>query len=156
MRKWLGQRQVEAEIPEWIKPSGLEVREMYRPDMYHYGAAALPEGDSPLKVEIAVQEHIQWCEECSRAEKLVETCYFHHMSKCLSHGWKPTVDEAAIMPLYKVDGNYESLARYHRSVDKEYEKMEVNGVFEEMNPADTAVWHPMGAEQQPKESPGIG
>lgn len=53
---------------------------MYRPDMYDAGEEELPDGDSPLRVEVAVREHVQCCEECSGAGGLQETCYFSRMS----------------------------------------------------------------------------
>ena len=85
MREWLGKRQVEAEVQEWAKPSGLDVRDMYRLDMYASGEE-LPAGDSPLKVEVAVREHVLWCEECGKAGRLSDACYFYSMSRCISHG----------------------------------------------------------------------
>jgi hypothetical protein len=44
-----------------------------------------------------------------------------------------------------VTGNYESLERFAGSADKEMQKMEANGVFEDVPEEEVGVWHRMGA-----------
>jgi hypothetical protein len=67
------------------------------------------------------------------------------MLRCISHGWKPVVNQGEIRPVYEVKDNYKSIFSFAGSVAKEFAKMVDNGVVEEVPEGTAGLWHPMGA-----------
>jgi hypothetical protein len=130
---------------EMLKPSGTEVLEMYREDMCQSGEALLPAGDCDLRVGEACSEHVRVCMRCKAQGQVSSACYFAKLRRCISHGWKPAVDEASIRPVYEVTENYRSISDFPVSVAKEFHKMVEHGVVEEVPNNTAGVWHPMGA-----------
>lgn len=117
---------------EMTKPSGTKVLEMYREGMRQSGEAQLPVGDCDLSVDEASVEHAQVCTMRKTQGQVSDSCYFANLMRCLSHGWRPTVDEASIKPVYEVAENYRSISDFPTSVAKVFHKMVEHGVVEEV------------------------
>ena len=144
MRSFVGLREGVV-VDTLVKPDGNDVRSMFRADMFESGAEELPPGDHSLSAEVATEEHLLVCELCHGQADVSVNCYFSNMRRCLTHGWKPRVDRAAISPPYLVYDNYKSITNFSESANKEFAKMIAHRVVE-LVPSDTpGLWNPMGA-----------
>jgi hypothetical protein len=130
------------------KPSGLYVREMFRSDMFQSGPDLLPSlgpGSHALNVNNMDIQHVQACAECQSHGRVLDSCYFSQMRRCISHGWLPTIDIGSITPKYNVTGNYKTVDLYGGAVEKEFEKMKNHGVVWEAPDGMQGIISPMGA-----------
>ena len=92
-----------------IKPNGLEVKELFRSDMFESGENPLPLEGYDLVAADMGKKHMTACDLCGKVGRIDERCYFRSMQRCISHGWKPRIDSAAVEPVYLVEGNYRSI-----------------------------------------------
>jgi hypothetical protein len=106
-----------------LRPDGNFVEEMFDPHFFHSGAAALPSGSTPLKVDEWITCHISACRHCRPGGLLLESCYFSSMARCLSNGWQPPVNPSLIQPLYPSSGNSSSILKFSTSVQKAVQKL---------------------------------
>ena len=127
-----------------IKPNGLEVKELFRPDMFESGDKLLPASGYDLVAADMGRMHIKACDHCRTASR-VEGCYFYAMQKCISHGWKPRIDAEAVSPVYLVEGNYRSIDCYDGSSVKEFEKAKHHNIVKEVHSGTPGIVSPMGA-----------
>jgi hypothetical protein len=72
-------------------------------------------------------------------------CYFFRMLRCITHGWHIPCDYEAIVPLYKVSGNYPAVGLYSDHVSKELEKMCATKVLHPIAPGSVRFHTPINA-----------
>jgi hypothetical protein len=125
------------------KPNGLVVTEMFRPDMFECGEVKVQ--DHTLLVDRMDEYHVPSCDTCSKQKSVQESCYFFAMRKCITHGWKPLIQTELIKPAYLVEGNYASMELYHASTAKEFGKMILHKVVQEVSDGTAGLVSPMGA-----------
>jgi hypothetical protein len=99
------------------------------PSVFRHGPNPLPAGSTPLRPEGWKACHIQHCVVCGPAGDIVESCYFHSMYCCLTHGWAPEVDVEAIQPPYVVHGNAKSAEAFSPSLQKALAKQVASGAL---------------------------
>ena len=101
---------------------------MYRPNMCWSGREAIDPSTLLLSAQRHREEHKATCDVCRGEDGLSPHCYFDRMSRCLSNGWAPMIDVHTVEPVYHVEDNYSSISDFYKSVDKEFQKMVLNGV----------------------------
>ena len=130
---------------EMVKPNGIEVKEMFRSDMFESGMEPLPESGYDLKAEKMERMHLTACNECRSRGSVTRECYFYQMKRCISHGWKPKIDDGALSPVYMVEGNYRSVECYQKSSIKEFDKAKVHNIVMQVSDGTPGIVSPMGA-----------
>ena len=130
---------------EMVKPNGIDVREMFRLDMFESGQDPLPESGYDLKADEMERMHLTACSECRSFGGVTTTCYFYHMKRCISHGWRPKIDCAAVSLVYMVEGNYRSVECYQKSSSKEFEKAKQHNIVMPVTEGTPCIISPMGA-----------
>ena len=118
---------IQTEEKSMDKPYSMLVRDMFREDMFVSGAEPLPEHEVKLKPDEFAKYHKLACSKCREADVIQKDCYFHKMSRCLTHGWKPTI-EGGIQPAYSTRGNSPKVRLFEGSIVKEFEEMKRHGV----------------------------
>ena len=127
------------------KPNGLEVREMFDPNLCQSGDSPLAVGSHPLKIEAMDAFHMSACSLCGPFQAIQEKCYFFIMRNTIVCGWQPLVDCPNIQQLYHTNGNYKTVELYRASVQKEFDKMVAAGVLVPAPSSMFGVVSPMSA-----------
>ena len=126
------------------KPDGLSVHDMFDPTLFQPGSFALHPGAYTLIPQRMHEYHCRSCALCGAEGRVLETCYFYTMMRCITHGWHAPCNYAAIAPVYRSVGNYPSVARYGVSAAKEFKDMLDNQVLVPITAA-PRVLNPFGA-----------
>ena len=92
------------------KPYGLEIKEMFNEEFLQHGKEVLASGTHGLIIEGIRSNHVMSCKFCqqynvnkssSRSIKRIHPkCYGMRMEKLVTHGWKPVIDEEAVVERY--------------------------------------------------------
>ena len=143
MKDYLMQRT--SSVVGMVKPNGIEVGEMFRPDMFESGREPLQKEGYDLRAEDMERMHLTACRRCSAVGRVTPDCYFYSMKRCISHGWKPKIDEEAIAPVYLVEGNYRSVECYQESSAKEFDKAKLHNIVVKVADDTPGIISPMGA-----------
>lgn len=130
------------------KPDGNDVEEMYRlnPWLFRSGPSPLPPGSHTLNVVKIKAMHRGCCPSCSREpeDTLHPQCYFNTLLRCITHGWCPPIAPHQVRPCGVYKGNYETVAQYSESADKEIGAMLESKIIEECADHPQAAWTPLG------------
>jgi hypothetical protein len=130
------------------KPSALNVREMFIPEMFRGGNVPLPLADRPLNVGAMDGFHVEACTLCSRAGTVHDKCYWCSMRLPIQNGWVPALDESRIQPQYTAsgdDGNHKSASVYPATVRKEINAQLAAGICTAFPvPQPEAIMCPLG------------
>ena len=121
------------------KPYSMMVKDMFRKDMFMSGEEPLTAAEMKLKPEEFSKFHKLACKGCREAGTIRPECYFYDMKKCLTHGWKPTM-EGKIQPAYSTRGNSPKVRLFVGSIAREVEEMKSHGV---VTRADEGVGQPV-------------
>lgn len=130
------------EIP---KPDGLHVTDMFDPLLFRPGAFAVHPASHPLKPDRLSYYHTQSCTVCQSHGAIAPSCYFFTMLRCITHGWDPVIDHAAIAPRYMTKGNYPTIDQYSLSAAKEFSDMVAHQVVVPCTAQRPGIVHPLGA-----------
>ena len=127
------------------KPDGLSVTEMFDPYLFQSGSYCLRPETYPLKPAIMGDNHCQHCALCGPAGSVQPSCYFSSMLRCITHGWHPPCNYAAITPKYATHGNYPSVALFQTSAAKEFQDMVTHQVVIPCSLQRPVLVNPLGA-----------
>ena len=122
MESYLLQRDPTSVTIGIVKPSGMHVRDMFRPDMFCSGSNPLPPHRvrlHPLRMD---HYHKLSCASCRAAHTILPSCYYSSLRRCITHGWLPTIIPP-ISPAYHSRGNSPLLQSYAASVSAEFSTM---------------------------------
>jgi hypothetical protein len=130
------------------KPSALNVREMFIPEMFRGGDTPLPLEDQPLNVVAMDGFHVEACTLCSRVGTVHDKCYWCSMRLPVQNGWVPPLDRSKIWPQYTAsgaDGNHKSASMYPATVRKEIDAQLAAGICSAFPvPPPEAILCPLG------------
>lgn len=132
-------------IPVVAKPDGLSVTDMFNKQLFQPGSFSLDPRSFDLIPAQMKLYHCSHCTTCKPSNMVVPTCYFATMMKCITHGWHPPCNYAAIFPKYRTNGNYPSVAQYAVSAKKEFDDMVAHGVVIPCTLANIKLVNPIGA-----------
>ena len=111
-----------------IKPSGLEITEMFDPQIFQSGGSLLDSSSYPLKVSQLALTHTLYCDVCRPTGSVHQSCYFHGMLRCVTHGWCPPIDSSAITPTRHFSDMSLQATRFPLSGKSEFDKMRTHAV----------------------------
>jgi len=114
---------ISSPIPMNRKPDGINVFEMFDPNVFKPGTYKLNPLSYSLKPEVMARYHCLSCSRCCHSGIVQQDCYFSVMLKCITHGWHIPCQYDQIQPLYHIHGNYEAVSRYKTSCDIEIGNM---------------------------------
>ena len=127
------------------KPSALNVLEMFDIQLFRSGSIALDPSSYYLQPDMMGFFHISSCAHCLPFMAVRPDCYFFRMLRCITHGWHIPCDYDAIVPLYKVSGNYPAVGLYSDHVSKELDKMCATKVLHPIAPGSVRFNTPINA-----------
>lgn len=128
--RYLAQQGIYSHLqPSLPKPHALQVREMFDPLLFRSGTYLLNPSSHTLKPSLMAKYHCLHCTHCSLFGTLQPSCYFSAMLRCITHGWHIPCNYSAIVPRYRVTGNYPAIDLFRSSVDAEFCNMANDGVI---------------------------
>ena len=132
-------------LPLPYKPHALHVREMFDPLLFTSGSYPLNPSSHTLQPSTMAKYHCQHCSECSLFGSLQVSCYFATMLRCITHGWHIPCNYSAIVPRYRVTGNYPAIDLYPASVAAEFLNMTIDSVIYPIARSSVRFLTPMNA-----------
>jgi hypothetical protein len=118
---------------------------MFDFQLFRSGSIALDPSSYYLQPDMMAFFHISSCAHCVPFMAVRSDCYFFHMLRCITHGWHIPCDYSAIVPLYKVSGNYPAVVLYSDHVSKELDKMCATKVLHPIAPGSVRFYTPINA-----------
>ena len=118
---------------------------MFDVQLFRSGSIALDPSSYYLQPDMMAFFHISSCAHCLPFMAVRSDCYFFHMPRCITHGWHIPCDYNAIVPLYKVSGNYPAVGLYSDHVSKELDKMCATKVLHPIAPGSVRFYTPINA-----------